>query len=212
MYGAKTKVVIVDDHKMVLDSLSLLLSTHSDFEVVAAFTDAKKVLPYIKSFEADLLITDSRMPVMSGFELSREVLAYDGDFKIVMISMIEDPAEIRRAMDLGISAYLPKFLSSDELVTAIRDVVRGKKYLSNESILTLNTPAADGSKQLNGLTVREIEIIRLIAQELSTSEIAEKLFISVTTVETHRKNLFQKTGVKNAIGLVLFAIKNGLLD
>ncbi len=212
MYGAKTKVVIVDDHKMVLDSLSLLLSTHSDFEVAAGFTDAKKVLPYIKSFEADLLITDSRMPVMSGFELSREVLAYDGDFKIVMISMIEDPAEIRRAMDLGISAYLPKFLSSDELVTAIRDVVQGKKYLSNESILTLNTPAADGSKQLNGLTVREIEIIRLIAQELSTSEIAEKLFISVTTVETHRKNLFQKTGVKNAIGLVLFAIKNRLLD
>jgi DNA-binding NarL/FixJ family response regulator len=212
MSGTKTKVVIVDDHKMVLDSLSLLLSTYPDFEVVATFTDARKVMPFVISGNVDLIITDSRMPLMDGFELSRTVLSYQSDFKIVMISMIEDPAEIRRALDLGISAYLPKFLSSDELITAIRDVVMGKKYLSNESILTLHAPAVESTKQLNGLTGRELEIIRLIAQELSTSEIAEKLFISVPTVETHRKNLFQKTGVKNAIGLVLFAIKNKLLD
>jgi len=212
MSEIKTKVLLVDDHKMVLDSLSMLLSNSEEFDVVAAFTDGREVLPYLRHNKVDLVITDSRMPEISGLELCRQIFAYFPDFRIVMISMIEDPAEIRKAMDLGVKAYLPKFLSADELITAIREVLGGKRYLSSDSIVTLNSSTIASGKVPSGLTSRELEIIRLIAQELSSIEIAERLFISVATVETHRKNLFQKTGVKNAIGLVLFAVKHRLLD
>lgn len=212
MSGVKTKVLLVDDHKMVLDSLSMLLSNSDEFDVVATFTDGREVLPFLRTNEVDLVITDSRMPEISGLDLCSQIFAYRPDFRIVMISMIEDPAEIRKAMDLGIKAYLPKSLSAVELITAIKEVLSGKRYLSNDSIVTLNSSNIANSRLANSLTGRELEIIRLIAQELSTSEIAERLFISVATVETHRKNLFHKTGVKNAIGLVLFAVKHRLLD
>jgi DNA-binding NarL/FixJ family response regulator len=212
MSHVKTRVLLVDDHKMVLDSLSMLLSSSNDYQIVAAFTSGREVVPYIRKNKVDLIITDSRMPEMSGLELCKEIFAFDPNFKVIMISMIENPSEIRAAMDLGIRAYLPKSLSADELLTAIGEVLLGKRYLSNEAILTLNMPPASINRQISGLTGRELEIIKLIAQELSTIEIAERLFISVATVETHRKNLMQKTGAKSAIGLVLFAIKHGLLD
>lgn len=212
MSESKVKVLLVDDHRMVLDSLSMLLSKYEDYQVVATFTNGHDVVPYLKEHTVDLIITDSRMPEMSGTDLCRQILAYNPDFKVIMISMIEDSSEIRAALESGVKAYLPKSLSVEELLTAIREVLNGKKYLSNDAIVALNKSTVADAKQMSGLTIRELEITKLIAQEYSTSEIAERLFISVPTVETHRKNLFQKTGVKSAIGLVLFAIKNRLLN
>ena len=212
MPAVKTKVLLVDDHKMILESLSMFLSNSEEFVVVAAFTDGREVLPYLRNHKVDLMITDSRMPEISGLELCSQILHEMPDFRIVMISMIEDPSEIRKAMDLGIRAYLPKSLSADELISAIKEVLDGRRYLSNGSLVDLNAANIESGKVASGLTSRELEIIRLIAKELSTFEIAERLFISVATVETHRKNLFQKTGVKNAIGLILFAVKHRLLD
>jgi DNA-binding NarL/FixJ family response regulator len=206
------RVLLVDDHKMVLESLSMLLSTLDDIVIVGKFTDGNQVLPFLKSNQVDLLITDSRMPEMSGLDLAKQVLAYKPDLKVIMISMIENPEEIRIAMEAGISAYLSKSVSTDELITAIKAVLDGKRYLSNEIIVSLNSGNRSDAVRLSGITVRELEVLKLVAQELSSNEIAEKLFISVPTVETHRKNLFQKTGSKTAIGLVLFAVKNRLLD
>lgn len=206
------RVLLVDDHKMVLESLSMLLSTLDDIVIVGKFTDGNQVLPFLKTNQVDLLITDSRMPEMSGLDLTKQVLAYKSDMKVIMISMIENPEEIRVAMEAGISAYLSKSVSTDELITAIKAVLEGKRYLSNEIIVSLNSGNKSDAVRLSGITVRELEVLKLVAQELSSNEIAEKLFISVPTVETHRKNLFQKTGSKTAIGLVLFAVKNRLLD
>jgi DNA-binding NarL/FixJ family response regulator len=209
------RVLLVDDHKMVLDSLSMLVSSIDNIQVAGKFTEARKALQFIFQNHVDLVVTDSRMPDMNGHELSRQILAYNPALKIIMVSMIESPDEIKAAMELGISAYLSKSVSADELIVAINRVLDGKKYLSNEIIVSLTSGGPADKMEVSkvaGLTVREREILKLIAKEFSTNEIAEKLFISVPTVETHRKNLFQKTGSKSAIGLVLFAIKHKLLD
>ncbi len=212
MSDGKTKVLLVDDHRMVLDSLSMLLAKYGDYQVVATFTNGHDVIPYIRKHKVDLIITDSRMPQMSGIQLCEKIFAFDAQMKVIMISMIEDPSEILGALDLGVKAYLSKSLSVEQLLSAIKEVLEGKRYLSNEVILALNTPIIHNHKLVNGFTLREVEIIQLIAQELSTSEIAERLFISVHTVDTHRKNLYQKAGVKSAVGLALYALKNRLIS
>lgn len=209
------RVLLVDDHQMILDSLSMLLSSRPHISIAGKFTDGRKVLPFLKSNEVDLIITDSRMPELSGIDLVKQLLDNDQGTRIIMVSMVESPEEIRLALEVGVRGYLSKSVGVDELFMAITRVMEGKKYLSNEIIVSLSSPSSTDkgeAQRVKGLTARELEVLQLIAQEHSSSEIAERLNISVPTVETHRKNLFQKAGVKTAIGLVLFAIRNNLLE
>ena len=216
MSTEKARILLVDDHQIVLDSLSLLLTSLDSIEVVGAFTNGNAAIEYFKKNGADLIITDMRMPLMNGVEVCSEARKIDPQAKILMLTMVEDVKQIREAIKIGVNGYVLKMADADELFLAIRTILSGKKYFSNEVIVELAVGKDENLTTKPGtfakLTLRELEILRLVGQEMSTNEIAEKLFISVPTVETHRRNLMQKIGAKSVVGLVLFAVKHDLLN
>ena len=216
MTSKKAQVVLIDDHQIVLDSLSWLLASFNHIEVVGKFTNGNHALEYYRRHGADLLITDMRMPIMSGVELCAEVRKIDPEAKVLMLTMIEDAKEIRQAVRIGVNGYVLKMADAAELLLAIRTVLDGKKYFSDEVVVELALGRDENMTTKPGsfakLTLRELEILKLVGKELSTNEIADKLFISVPTVETHRRNLMIKIGAKSVVGLVLFAVKYELLD
>lgn len=212
------RVLITDDHQIVLDSLSLLISTIPAMEVVGTLNDSRKVLGFLDTHEIDILVTDLSMPYLSGVALTLQVRQKFPNLKILMLTVSEDADNIRQAFQAGVSGYVMKKANRTELERALTTVARGEKYFSEAVMKELLSPAslaATSNEEIPSepiaVTARELEIIRLIAQELSTSEIAERLFISVGTVETHRHNILRKLGVKNAIGIIKYAVKNKLV-
>ncbi len=211
------KVLLIDDHQVVLESLKLLLRSINDTEVVGTLNDGRQVDTFLLTNEVDLIISDFHMPFMNGIELTLQVRRKHPKVKVLLLTMAEEAHHIREAIKIGVNGYILKKSGKEELEKAISTIINGKRYFSEAVIEEL---AADDNEDLNNhhpntiqhLTEREIEVLRLIAIEYSSNEIAEKLFISLSTVETHRRNLFQKLNVKSAIGLVKFAIKNGLVD
>lgn len=214
---SKCKILLVDDHQIILDSLALLLNTMSSVLLVGSITDGRQVLNFLANNEVDLIICDFHIPFVNGLELTLQVRRQHPRIKVLLLTMSEEAHHIRQAIKLGVSGYILKKSGRQELEKAIDTIMSGKKYFSQAVIEEL---AADDDEDYNNhhpstiqhLTEREIEVLRLISLEYSSNEIAKKLFISLSTVETHRRNLFQKVNVKNVIGLVKFAIQNGLVD
>lgn len=206
------RVLICDDHPIVLDSLSLLIATMKDFEVVGAVRDPREVLKLLPKLNADVLLSDMTMPYMDGVTLTTEVKEVFPELKVLILTVAEDEGTIKKAFRAGVSGYVMKKADRKELETALLTVAKGEKYFSPEVLKELISPAPEVEDQpVEGVTKRELEIIRLIAQEMSTSEIAEKLFLSTGTVETHRHNILRKLRVKNAIGIIKYAMKHNLL-
>ena len=216
MNHSPTRILIIDDHQIVLDSLSLLLTSFEQIEVSGKFTDGKAAIEHYKVHGADLMITDMRMPSMSGVTLCREFRKINPEAKILMLTMVEDSRQIREAIKVGVNGYVLKLVDADELLMAIRTILAGRRYFSEQVIVELAVGKDERITNKPGtfakLTLRELEILRLVGKEFSTNEIADKLCISVPTVETHRRNLMQKIGAKSVVGLVLFAVKYDLLD
>jgi DNA-binding NarL/FixJ family response regulator len=210
------RVLIVDDHEIVLDSLSLLLGSFDHISVVGKFTNGNDAIGYYQKYGADLVITDMRMPSMSGVALCTELRKINPNAVVLMLTMVEELKQIREAIKVGVNGYVLKMTDARELSLAVRTVLTGRRYFSEEVIVELSVGREESSSSKGGLfaklTLRELEILRLVGKELSTNEIAEKLFISVHTVESHRRNLMQKIGAKSVVGLVLFAVKHDLLD
>lgn len=204
------RVLICDDHRIVLDSLSLLIGTMKDLEVVATVNDPREVLKLLPEVKADVLLTDMAMPHMDGVALTARVLEAFPEIKVLMLTVSEDELTIKKAFRAGVGGYVMKRADRNELETALLTVARGEQYFSNEVLRELISPSVPGSPPAT-VTRRELEIIRLIAQEMSTSEIAERLFLSTGTVETHRHNILRKLGVRNAIGIIKYAMKHNLL-
>lgn len=207
------KVLIVDDHKIILDSLSLLINLMG-IEVVTTLDDSRKVIDFLNDNEIDVLLTDLNMPYMSGIELSHKVRESHPDVNILMLTVNDNPTLISDAFKMGIKGYVMKKAKRDELEKAIRTVARGDLYYGQEVMQALLTDDGneESSAKFSSLTKREIEIIRLIAEEKSSAEIAEQLFISKGTVEVHRNKIFKKLGVRNVVGMIKFAMKNKLID
>lgn len=207
------RVLLVDDHQIILDSLELLFDLMEGIEVVSTLNDSRKVLDELAKTEVDVLITDLSMPYVNGVELSFQVKEKYPEMKILMLTVNDQGDRIQDAFKAGISGYVMKKADRYELENAIRTVAGGQLHFSQEvmkSLLSANGEE-DSSEKLKHLTKREIEVIKLIVQEHSSSEIADKLFISLGTVETHRHNIFKKLHVKNSIGLVKFALKYKLV-
>ena len=212
------RVLITDDHQILLDSLSLLISTSPGVEIAGTVNDSRKVLHVLENDEIDVLVTDFNMPHLTGIDLTLQVREKFPKLKILMLTVSEDADTIRQAFQAGISGYVMKKANRAELERAITTVASGEKYFSEAVMKELLSPASmqapaheDIPSTPIAVTSRELEIIKLIAQELSTTEIAERLFISVGTVETHRHNILRKLNVKNAIGIIKYAMRHKLV-
>ncbi len=211
------KVLLIDDHQVLLDSLRLLINSIDDVDVVGVLNDSRKVYQFLDNEEVDILITDLHMPFLTGIDLTLQLKVSHPKLKILLLTMAEDASHIREALKAGVNGYILKKTGKEELQKAIMKLMDDKKYYSEAVIDELAATAEEDINEANPetiehLTTREIEILKHISLEKSTSTIAELLFISVSTVETHRANLMKKLNVKSSIGMVKFAIKHGLID
>lgn len=213
MTSAPIRILLVDDHQIILDSLALLFGLMDGITLVDTLNDSRKVLDLLGEKEVDILITDMSMPYVNGIELCFQVKEKYPDLKILMLTVNDQGDRIQDAFKAGISGYVMKKAGRLELEKAIRTVAAGQLHFSQEVMRSLlSTKEGDDQfDKIKHLTKREVEIIKLIVREHSSAEIAERLFISIGTVETHRHNIFKKLDVKNAIGLVKFALKYKLI-
>lgn len=209
------KVIVVEDHQILLESISLLISTLAGVELVGKAANGQKALQILEKQSVDLIVSDVMMPVMNGIELIWKVKQQYPKIKILMLTVSEDVQTIKDALQAGADGFIFKSAEKEELEDAIVSVINNKKYFSDKAILSLaeaqdQTYISEKDALKGILTDREIQILKLISQELSGIQIAEKLFISPTTVESHRKNLFSKIGVNTSVGLVKYALKHGI--
>jgi two-component system, NarL family, nitrate/nitrite response regulator NarL len=206
---SKTKILVVDDHAIVLDGIKSLLAEIENIEIAATVTNANEALTLLKQIKADLVITDINMPGMDGLEFIKTIRRDFPPIKIIVLSLHDEAHFVRNIMKQRVQGYILKNDASSELVEAVHRVLAGKTFFSSKisqvMMEQINSPASE-----NLLSERELEIIRLIVQEKSSKQIADKLFISERTVETHRKNIFRKTATNNIVGLIKFAFANNL--
>lgn len=203
----KTGIFIVDDHYMVIEGIRSLLQNENDIEWMGHATNAASCLSFLKLQEPDIILMDINLPDMSGIDLCKEVKQLHPSVFVLGLSTFNQQTVIQDMMENGASGYVLKNATKEELLEAISVVMKGKKYFSFETALALRE-----SKQRQPLiTRREKEVLQLIAEGLTNGEISEKLFISVPTVNTHRKSLLEKFEVKNTAALIGKAIKSGIL-
>lgn len=211
--STKTHIAIVDDHQIVIDGLKSLLEGHDRFVVIKESTRPIQLLDQLADLPVDILLTDVMMPEMNGAELARRVRKQYPHIHILALSMSGQGELVNQMIDdADINGYVLKNIGKEELLEALEKIAGGGIYFSDEVLQEMNR-AADNRKQMAevNLTVREIEIIKLIEKELSNKQIAETLFLSERTVETHRKNIFRKTQTSSVIGLIKYAYEHKLI-
>ncbi|WP_029037887.1 response regulator [Salinimicrobium xinjiangense] len=215
----KIKIILADDHQMFLDGLSSLLSQLKEVQVLAAVKSGSEVLEKLKELSPDLVIVDLNMPVLNGIETTKAIKSKYPEIKILGLTMENDLDSVTAMLEAGASGYILKNTGKAELEMAIMQVMKGDPYLSQsistqlaQNLLQNFQQRKEQENELDVLTERELEILKLIAHENSNTDIADVLFISPKTVETHRKNLMRKIGVKNSLGVYKFALKHKLVE
>ena len=210
---AKIKIIVVDDHKLFMEGLCELLSKHENFEVIGKATNGKEALQLINKQQPDLLIMDLNMPVMDGQVASEKIINLYPAIKILILSMYNTTTLSNDLRKHGIKGYLPKDSDSELLFSVIKNIYDGNTYFKQllEPCLPNNEfTLSDIFLKKHNLTHREVEILKLIGQNFSSAQIAARLYISIFTVDTHRKNMLQKLNVDNKNGLYNFAKENNL--
>jgi len=210
------QVIIVDDHKLVTDCIGLFLRGAKNIDVIGIAHSGKDTLTMLKKEKPDVILADISMPEMSGIQLTASVKKKYPNIKILILSMHSDYNNISEAIDAGADGYVPKDVSSEELVEAITTVSKGKNYfhstISDEIVKNYASKRQQDDTILPQLTRRELEVLQLFAEGFNNSEIAEKLFLSVRTIESHKNHILQKTNMKNSVELIKFAIKNRIIE
>ena len=222
----KIKILLVDDHTLFRNGLKILLCTVADFEVVGEAADGVKFIEMLDSVTADVVLLDISMPNMNGIDAARCALEKKPDLKIITLSMYGEEDYYFKMVSLGVKGFLLKNSEISQVRDAIYTVVEGGSYFSQELLFNLVSnlksvvhiePEAiddevDNSDENEPLSQRELQILLLICQGLSNVEIADKLFISKRTVDKHRANILAKTRCKNTANLVVYSIKNQLVE
>ncbi|SHM34770.1 response regulator [Flavobacterium chilense] len=216
----KIRIHLADDHQVLIDGLTNLLQTVSNFEVVGNSKDGTTIYDDVAQNNADILVLDISMPKKDGIEVLKEFSQKGFPCKVIILSSYDDLKIIKEVMKLGAKGYLTKKCAGENIIEAIEAVYQGQEYFCDavrEKIFnsfTHNNPKLNKNLNVDNpiLSAREIEIITLISLEYSGKEISEQLFISVNTVETHRKNIMKKLKTKSTIGLVKYALKNNLIN
>ena len=208
------RVLIVDDHAVVRTGLRLLLESVEDIEVVGEAGTAHDAISEARSSKPDVILMDVVMPGASGIEATPQLLREEPDAKVLILSMEDDPSYVRQAFAAGAAGYVLKEAADAELIAALREVARGGRYINPALGARLVAAEADdrARAEADPLTGREREVLHLLALGHTNQEIAELLFISVRTAETHRAHIMQKLHLGSRAELVRYALANGLLD
>lgn len=205
----KIKILVVDDHPMVLEGMRSMLA-EIDFVAIAGLAqNAYQAMELIKVHMPDIVITDISMPEISGIELTAKIRKEYPGVKVIAMSTFNERSYISQMVQQGASGYLLKSASKEEIEAAILTVAAGKLYMSLD--LELSRQDQQEMKKMPVLTSREQEVLLLIAEGFTNAQIAEKLFVSPYTVDSHRKNLLTKFEVNNTAGLIKLAVRNGLV-
>lgn len=212
------KVHIADDHKILIEGIEALLNTDDDINVEGYSLTGKEIIQWSKNNSADVLILDINMPEMDGINVLKTFKARSINQKTIILSSLNDPKLVDEMIKLGANGYIEKSAASDHLIKAIKTVNSGQQYLSDDVRNNLfdmyfkNTQNAERVEDLDEeLTEKDIELLKLVAQEKSTIEISKAMNVSIRTVEHYRSKLIKKIKVKNAVGLAMYAVKNKII-
>jgi DNA-binding NarL/FixJ family response regulator len=212
----KIKIVVADDHHILLDGLKVLLQKQKDLEVVGLYDNGTSLFDELGATKPHVAIVDINMPGMAGDVLTQKIKEFYPSIAVITLSMHDDAGHIMEMIEAGVSGYLLKNVNDKELIDAVRLVAQGKMYFSSEVSEKITSMVVSQQKRLDQpeepkLTERELEILKLVSQEYSNAQIADTLFISERTVETHRKNMLRKTGNKTVVGLIKYAMERHLI-
>jgi DNA-binding NarL/FixJ family response regulator len=209
-------IMIVDDHEIFRKGLAMVINKLKNVKVVAEARNGKEFLDMIGKTKADLVFMDIEMPVMNGIDATKAALEKYPELKVVALSMFGEEEYLQNMVDAGVRGFLLKNISKEDLCRAIQLISEGKNYYSEELLSFFTRKYIQPPKQQEAsdanLTKRELEVLQLIAQGFTDAEIADKLFLSQRTVNGHRASLIAKTGSRNTVNLLTYAIKNGLVD
>lgn len=214
------RILLVDDHQLIIDGLKGFFENHATYKVVGEANDGEEAIRITPALMPDVILMDVEMPKITGIQTCEEIKRTYPQCKVIIVSMHQEKELIKKLVERGADGYLLKNASRDEVLKAIDTVVSGESYFSNDVTLSLLNKAkqsenggfSTANEQLQELTEREIEIIKLVAEGMTNKEIGETLFISHRTVDTHRTNLMKKLDINNVAGLIRFAFKNGLAE
>ena len=211
----KIKIMVVDDHEIFRNGLIMIINKLKYAKVVAEANNGSDFLEKLTEAMPDIVFMDIEMPGMNGIEATRLAREKFPDLKIIALSMFGEDEYLQHMIDAGVCGFLLKNINRDGLDRAIRCVIEGKNYYSEELMAIFARKYVEQDKKVENdadLTKRELEVLQLIAEGLTDQEIADKLFLSMRTVNWHRANLIAKTGSKNTVNLITYAIKNKLVN
>lgn len=207
----KSKIFIVDDHELFRKGFAMVVNTFDNVELCGEASNGKEFLEIIGKVDADLVFMDIKMPEMNGIDATKAALEIKPGLKIVALSMFGEERYLQSMIEAGVVGFLLKDVQREELEIAIKLILDGKNYYSEE-LLSYFTKKYISNKQDIDISKRELEIMQLVAKGLTNQEISDKLYISLRTVEGHKTNLIQKTGSKNIVDLLIYALKNNLIE
>lgn len=206
------RVYIVDDHSLVRAGMRMILSAELDIEVIGEADTAESALPQIRALKPDIVLCDLQLPGMSGLELTERVVRADAGTRVIVVSVFEDGPLPRRLIDAGAAGYVGKGGDPAELLRAVRDVARGKRYLASAIAQHMALAGLDAtSSPFDDMSPREVEIALLLVQGIRQCDIAERLHLSPKTVNTHKTRLFERLQIKDTIALTRLAGEYGLI-
>ncbi|RLD63569.1 MAG: DNA-binding response regulator [Bacteroidetes bacterium] len=216
----KIKVHIADDHQILIDGVKAVLNIESNIEVIGFSLNGLQVLEWFNENTADVLILDINMPELDGIEVLKKLKQHKNKPEVIVLSSYDDVKLVKEVLQMGAKGFVPKKSAGEHIVNAVNKVSKGDQYFTDDvkekmmQTLLNGQVKNEGSQDgvlISSLTKREVQVLKLVAQQYSTREIAEELHISESTVETHRKNLMKKVKVKNSVGLAIFALKNEVI-
>ena len=207
------RVFVVDDHALVRAGMRMILAGETDIEVVGEADCGEDALPQIRKLKPDVVLCDLHLPGVSGLEVTERILKGQQGTRVIVVSVLEDGPMPKRLLEVGASGYVGKGGDASELLRAVRDVARGKRYLANSVAQNLALYGVDGDgSPFDALSSRELEIAMLLMQGLRQEEIAKRLSLSAKTVNTHKTRLFEKLGIQDSIALARLVAQYGIAD
>jgi len=207
------RVFIIDDHALVRTGMRMILSAESDIEVVGDAESGEEALPLIRKLKPDVVLCDLHLPGWSGLEITERIIKGDHGSRVIIVSVLQDGPMPRRLLEAGACGYVGKGGDAAELVRAIREVARGKRYLASGIAQILALAGIDGDiSPFDSLSPREMEIALMLVQGMRQDAIAKRLNLSAKTVNTHKARLFEKLDIADSIALARLASRYGIVD